>query len=171
LGDDCHGCHDSRTFRPSTVDARRHDKFDYRLDGAHAAVPCTECHEELTGAAAADSLLLTADTTRALTFETRHDTCATCHDTPHGDQFAQRDDTEGCAACHDLESFRPASRFDHERDTGFSLGKAHLSVPCEKCHPQRTDREGRMFTVYRPAPRDCRDCHAGATPRNGGDTG
>jgi len=43
----CRDCHGLDAFRPSNVDATAHDRFDYPLEGAHGAIPCVNCHEEL----------------------------------------------------------------------------------------------------------------------------
>jgi hypothetical protein len=65
-----------------------------------------------------------------------------------------------CERCHEVEAFRPASRFDHDRDTEFSLGNGHRRVPCVSCHPSEVDPDGRARARYRPTPTACRDCHA-----------
>ena len=38
----CATCHDTRAFRPSTIDAEAHSRF--ALEGAHRAAPCVACH-------------------------------------------------------------------------------------------------------------------------------
>ena len=50
---DCGACHSATSFRPSLVDGTRHDRFSFQLKGAHRAVACVSCHEEL-GAKPAD---------------------------------------------------------------------------------------------------------------------
>jgi len=151
----CLGCHRLSSFRPATVDAKRHDRFGFRLEGGHRAVPCVDCHEELSRPAAE---------TRTLLFEERHERCADCHNTPHGGQFRDRPDRGRCDGCHDLDSFRRANRFDHERDAAFALRGGHQGVPCERCHPMRVDDEGRSLVVYRPIEQKCRDCHGPSIP-------
>jgi hypothetical protein len=157
----CPACHDARRFRPSAVDAVVHSRFGYPLEGAHVATPCSACHAELILAAASSSLVL-GRAARELRFEARHESCEDCHDSPHGTQFAERIDGGACAGCHDAATFRPASRFDHERDAAFPLTGAHARVPCRDCHRVAVSGE----VIYRPVPRRCRDCHAG-TPGGG----
>ncbi len=162
----CPVCHDSRRFQPSTVDTVLHASFDYPLEGAHRATPCSECHEELTGQSATSTLLL-AESSRPLIFRAAHERCDDCHDSAHGQQFAERMDGGACDVCHSSEAFRPASLFDHDRDAAFALTGAHQAVPCEDCHSKEDSDKGSVV-VYRPVPHRCADCHAGnvkgATP-------
>jgi hypothetical protein len=162
----CASCHGTRSFRPSAVDAGAHARFTYALAGAHRAVPCAECHEDLTRAAPEVTLLAVEGVPRTLLFERKHDRCDACHRSPHGDQFAHRQGGGGCEGCHGEGAFRPADRFDHERDARFALDGAHRNVRCERCHPSRMDDSGRARTVYRPLPHACRDCHGQVSPRH-----
>jgi hypothetical protein len=45
---ECDLCHGSTRFRPSRVDPELHERFPFRLRGAHRATPCVFCHSELT---------------------------------------------------------------------------------------------------------------------------
>ncbi len=155
----CPACHDSRQFQPSTVDTLLHASFGYPLEGAHRATPCSECHKELTGQRAPSTLLLAASS-RQLSFRTAHERCIDCHDSTHGEQFAGRIDGGACDGCHSSEAFRPAPRFDHDRDAAFVLTGAHEAVPCEDCH-RKADGDVGNVVVYRPVPHRCADCHTG----------
>jgi hypothetical protein len=86
--------------------------------------------------------------------------CRDCHTSPHGNQFDKRKDGGACESCHDVESFKPASRFDHAKMASFTLEGAHAKVACEKCHPVATSN-GKRMVIYRPLPSKCVDCHAG----------
>ena len=153
----CGACHSSATFRPSLVDAVRHDRFAFQLKGAHRAVACVSCHEELRGKQASSTLVQSA---RAITrfpapaASTR--SCATCHDNPHGSQFAARKD-RSCESCHGVDAFAPAPGFDHER-ASFSLRGAHAKVACARCH-ERRNVGGVVMTIYRPVSGKCETCH------------
>lgn len=153
---DCLTCHTLTGFRPSTVDAPAHARYRFALTGAHRAVPCAACHRDLARPGAR-AVLFAAGTA-----------CRDCHDDPHAAQFA--DTAAGkpalaCADCHGTEGFRPA-RFDHERETGFSLNGGHAAVPCARCHRGVTGPGGRTVTRYRGTPSACEACHATA-PRRG----
>jgi hypothetical protein len=110
------------------------------------------------------TLLRVSGQPRSLAFEEPHGSCEACHRTPHGDQFDGR--SAGCAGCHDLTAFRPASRFDHEAGTRFRLDGAHRDVPCERCHARRSMAGGGERVVYRPLSFACRDCHTGRELRS-----
>jgi hypothetical protein len=156
----CTACHTTTAFRPSTVDAASHDRFTFRLEGSHRAVPCVSCHEELAGRAATSTLLRSArGVTRFPASPDRSRTCATCHETPHGEQFAARPDRGACESCHGVATFSPAARFDHDRGSSFSLAGAHANVPCGSCHRSVAGPRGSAVTLYRPTPTRCESCH------------
>lgn len=159
---DCTTCHSTTAFRPSRLGARDHDRFGVPLEGAHQAVACVECHEELRAAPATGTLLLSARGVRPFPSKSPAvRTCATCHEDPHGDQFGTRKAT--CEACHGLDAFAPAARFDHDRDATFALRGAHATVPCAKCHVAR-DSAGVRSVTYRPLDARCESCHDKGAP-------
>jgi hypothetical protein len=158
--DPCERCHDAVSFRPSTVDIAAHALYRFPLDGGHRSVPCNTCHEELDTARAGSTLLLGRVIQVSLPFEDKHELCTDCHENPHGDQFAARDGGGACDTCHSADGWRPAARFDHDRDATFSLRGAHSSVACAECHATRVATGGDAMVVYRPTPQRCEDCHA-----------
>jgi Zn finger protein HypA/HybF involved in hydrogenase expression len=84
-------------------------------------------------------------------------TCSGCHTGPHGTQFAARTDKGRCDACHSADAWRPANRFDHERDAAFSLKGAHAKVACARCHAAARPAAGRK---WRPVSAKCESCHS-----------
>ena len=190
-GRTCTSCHDTQRFRPSTVDVAAHASYAMPLEGAHRATPCVACHAEMgarapstvatpsaanapgasdAGAhAAGATLLLSAGRVTPLPFTLPVARgCATCHESPHGDQFAQRTDGGNCASCHSVDAFAPAPGFDHER-ARFSLAGAHASVPCASCHkrvPAGGANGGATRVLYRPISTACESCHT-ARPKRG----
>ena len=156
----CVACHTLNSFRPSLVDLDLHAKLGTPLEGSHLAVACDECHAELRSPRAARSLRL--DPLAPLLQIARPGRCAECHRDPHQGQFATRAGGDDCATCHDSEAFRPATRFDHERDTSFSLKGAHAQVACARCH-QPVDPSRGSLLVYHDTARECRACHADTT--------
>lgn len=160
---DCAACHSASAFRPSLVDPARHDRFTFRLEGAHRAVACVSCHDELKGRPARSTLV--ANGVGIARFPASAGVprdCASCHENPHGTQFAARGERR-CESCHGVESFAPAPRFDHERDASFSLKGAHARVACSACHVPRT--QGGVSTVtYRPLSGQCESCHDRKVP-------
>ena len=81
--------------------------------------------------------------------------CASCHDSPHADQF-EKPRAKACTKCHEsAESFSKLS-FDHDLESRFVLDEAHKEVLCSGCH--KPD-EGTKLIRYRPLSRECVDCH------------
>jgi len=159
----CAACHDTRAFRPSTIDADAHSRFAFALNGAHRAAPCVACHTTLTkGASLGASLKLSPAPARPVVYSLPGATCATCHTSPHGDQFAARPDSGACQSCHDLQGWSPASGFVHEANGGFVLGAAHARVPCARCHVPSADKGATR--VWHGVPRACEACHRSGAP-------
>ena len=167
---DCAVCHTAAAFRPATVGVEAHARFVFPLNGAHRAVPCRECHTGLAptrtptgrGATLVGGL---QPPVRIALESVRGSTCASCHQSPHGAQFAARPDSGRCESCHGTDSFVGTPRFNHNRDATFSLKGAHEAVPCAKCH--RTELVAGIARVtYRPVAHRCEDCHT--TKRGGG---
>jgi hypothetical protein len=131
----CTDCHDVRGFSPSTIDVATHAHYRFPLTGAHRAVLCAQCHTEMRHAPVASTLVALARWAGPpLRFAAPAGGCAGCHQSVHGTQFAARPDRGACESCHDMDAFRPARRFDHNRDAGFSLKGAHANVLCDRCH-------------------------------------
>jgi hypothetical protein len=155
---------------PSLFDLDDHAKSAFPLEGAHRAVPCVTCHAELGRAPRGPGLLLASTASVPLEFRARHGACRDCHETPHGTQFDDRRDGGACQACHGLDSFRPAARFDHAALKNFPLTGAHAQVACARCHPVK-QADGRPVVAYRPLPRRCQDCHGRTPPRSAEERG
>jgi len=116
------------------------------------------CHKELQGRTERSSLIRGGAVSTSLPFADKRRACADCHADPHGGQFLEVQ-AGACERCHDVAAFRPASRFDHDRDAAFPLGAAHRSVACERCHLNRSGPDSRQIVTYRGVPKTCRDCH------------
>ncbi len=156
----CQECHDAEAFRPSTLDVARHTLTGFALEGAHRATPCVVCHKTLATPHARTAALVRAPAVAAPALEAPT-TCTACHETPHGDQFDGRPDGGRCAACHDAVAFAPAGRFDHTRDTKFTLKGAHERVPCASCHKIQPVAGQPARQQFRPLSTKCESCHAG----------
>jgi hypothetical protein len=161
----CAACHGPDAFRPSAVDVAAHGAYAFPLEGAHGATSCEACHKEVKTPRAASSLVLLRGEAAPMTFAVRDfKRCEACHQNVHGKQFAGRRDRGACASCHSALAFRPAMRFDHDRDAAFRLEGAHAKVACSRCHPARKDAAGRASVNYRPVPKDCKSCHGERIP-------
>lgn len=155
---DCLACHDYDAYRPSLYDEAMHADSGFPLDGAHRAVACQECHAELKAAPSRSSLR--GAILAKMTFAQPQHACADCHADVHRGQFAARRDHGSCDKCHDTAAFVPATKFDHTRDSSFSLEGGHQRVPCARCHGQVRDAEGTLYVRYKPTQASCRSCHA-----------
>lgn len=158
----CSDCHDATAFRPSTLTVDQHRLTGFTLDGAHGATPCVACHKTLANPRRPTTALLRGAIVPVMNLEVARN-CADCHRTPHGDQFSTRSDGGRCESCHDAQAFAPASRFDHNRGTTFSLRGAHERVPCRSCHTIERNGDGTPRQRFRPLSAQCESCHAGAT--------
>jgi hypothetical protein len=166
----CGDCHSAAAFRPSTIGLESHARFAFPLEGAHRAVPCRDCHSGLPASSvitAARASLVRAGVplARVPLGVPKGTSCASCHQTPHGTQFDARPDRGQCEACHRSDRFAGALRFDHERQSAFSLKGAHATVACDKCH-RRESVGGTTRVIYRPLSTSCESCHT-AKPAGG----
>lgn len=150
----CAACHDTRAFRPSTIDVQAHSRFSFALEGAHRAVACVGCHTTMRGTSS---------------YAIPGATCASCHGTPHGTQFAKRPDGGACQSCHDPNGWAPASRFVHDANGGFVLGAAHAKVSCAACHVPSaasglSKAAANAARTWHGVPRNCEACHRSGGP-------
>lgn len=125
----CRSCHtehkgadaDIVGFVPESFD---HQRTDFALDGAHASVACTGCHEsgKLYREAPVD--------------------CTACHgdEDPHKGRLGER-----CQDCHQPASWRQVE-FDHAK-TRFPLEGRHADAACALCHPRQRFKETAMKCV------------------------
>jgi hypothetical protein len=150
----CPECHNLSTFAPSTIDVQGHTRFGYELEGAHRAIPCVDCHPGLHRTPRNSSLAAARGDEPPLLFARKHGECVDCHEDRHRGQLQG-----SCSRCHDMTAFRPAARFDHDRDTPFALRGAHADVACGRCHPSQTDSTGQAMTIFKPVPVACQGCH------------
>ncbi len=161
----CDRCHAVDGWVPVRYELEQHQQAKYKLEGAHQVVACAGCHPkdarleakvpaatrarlEGLGRPVKASLAL-FDLPRAAK------DCRSCHRDPHGGQFKERQEKEGCAACHVVETFRKA-RFDHQKDSRFKLEGKHAKAACASCH-----RPGEGGVIrYKPLAVACAGCHA-----------
>ncbi|MGZ3483987.1 MAG: hypothetical protein ACXU96_10410 [Gemmatimonadaceae bacterium] len=153
----CISCHDTRAFHPSTVDATAHARFAFGLEGAHRATPCVACHTTMRTVSLGAALKYGPSASKPVTYAISGATCASCHRSPHGTQFASRADAGACQSCHDFRGWAPASLFVHDANGGFTLGAAHGRLACARCHVQSADKTG--VRKWRGVPRNCEACH------------
>ena len=150
-GKQCAGCHNDHhglTFQIIRFDKDKfiHDLAGYRLTGAHAKKECTDCHKtkfigdpKIAG--------------KKFTYLGLRTDCLGCHADYH-----QKTLSSNCAACHNDEKFKPASKFDHQT-AKFKLAGKHEHVACAECHKTST-RNGQKFQEFKGVQATkCTNCH------------
>lgn len=165
----CSACHTTAAFRPSSMDVIRHALVGFPLEGAHRAAPCVACHTAMGPRPATGTLLRSTPAPAPLLLVAeKGTTCSACHASPHADQFRGRKGGDACESCHGPDSFRPATRFNHDRDATFALTGAHEHVACAACHKPSTAPDGAATVRYRPLSTKCESCHAKRPAAGGG---
>jgi hypothetical protein len=149
----CRACHSEHLGRDADIvkfsrDQFDHERTDFPLHGAHAAVTCDSCHAAGKKYTAAPS------------------DCYTCHRTrePHEGRLGR-----DCASCHDSIAWSRIN-FDHDK-TAFPLRDKHKDVACFSCHFGNRYKSTPQQCVSCHAPDDvhrgergpkCADCHSTA---------
>lgn len=141
LIEDCDQCHNlAAGFNVSLYTLERHQTGTFKLEGAHSAIPCSECH-------------LKENKWR---FRNIGSTCFDCHDNPHGERFRRNGQTD-CQRCHITDSWSP-EKFNHD-DTRFPLEGKHKEVACVSCHYTTYTENNKVKTNYTINRFECIDCH------------
>ncbi len=130
LGKKCAQCHSEKSWRSETFD---HDKTDFKLKFAHKKVACQLCHIN-------DEYKKTAKR------------CVSCHAIKdvHKNKLGNK-----CESCHNEKKWSKV-KFDHSKDTLFSLKGAHKQVQCLACHKKQTILKSK---AKRTKARSCQSCH------------
>jgi hypothetical protein len=123
LGLRCEGCHDERSWRETAFQADGHRATAFPLSGAHAAIPCQECHGDLRDRAFARAPLACVDCHRAAA------AAAALRSIDH----AAARFGDDCRACHDTWAFFPARFAAHDACFAVSTG-SHRTLRCQSCH-------------------------------------
>jgi hypothetical protein len=144
LGARCDTCHDTADWR-SRFDADAHRRTNFPLIGAHAALPCTECHAEA----------------RERRFSRAAVDCQSCH---VGDALRVMQPVNhvalglaerSCRECHTPLRFTPAQFPSH--DVCFPIsGGVHAGIPCLQCH---TSLMGGSTARCSTGTANCIGCH------------
>lgn len=137
-GNRCESCHGESEWKNTLF---RHDRDTrFPLLERHRQVQCEGCHRT------------------PLYREKTPTQCVACH---RGDDKHKGTLGDNCDSCHTARDWR-ASRFDHDRDTHFTLREKHKTAQCTACHRDSALRE--------KLPTQCIACHEG-DDRNKGHKG
>lgn len=139
---DCARCHTLDGYNPSTFSPADHERSRFKLAGAHAAVPCGECHRraELS----------------EMEFRFKDIRCEACHRDVHRGEFAASMKDQSCGACHSTDRWGVAS-FNHSA-TRFPLEGKHATIPCTDCHHEQTGAATKVVK-FTAVSMECQSCH------------
>ena len=146
----CHSEHHGEQFDMIRIDKKtfNHAFTGFPLKGAHVSKikECTDCHK----AEYIANPVLKNKANRYLGLEAK---CVQCHTDVH-----QKTLSSDCATCHDVNAFKPASLFNHDK-SNFKLAGAHKTVKCIECH-KASIKNGQNFTQFAGVvSTNCTSCH------------
>ncbi len=152
----CENCHTEASWTSSLPFDHKTTRFP--LTGRHVRVNCNQCHNPVSPGGSAIAKLAPA-------FSSTPTLCSGCHKDPHGGQFRKgqgRPDApeEECSNCHTTSGWGGAD-FDHEK-TRYPLDRAHMNVPCAKCHKNALGAErdsSARIRMFRGTAMECVSCH------------
>ncbi len=147
----CEYCHRVDSWQEIVFD---HSQNRFSLEGRHAEIRCGACHQPTA----------VGTPRERIQFVRMLMNCRDCHEDQHFGQFAQAVQTTAglisatdCSRCHTPARWQP-DKFDHNRDSRFSLVGMHENVPCKSCH-QTVQREENSFVLFKPMEMACSACH------------
>ncbi len=138
---DCSACHDVNGFAQFSFSIEKHNLTKFKLEGAHLATPCFECHKK----------------EKDWNFKDIGEQCVDCHKDIHNNQIDVKYYPAGrCENCHQVKSWSEIN-FDHQQ-TAFALEGKHAVVLCRKCH-FGSNSEGIENKRFSKLERSCEGCH------------
>ena len=144
----CHSEHNGRNFRIVNFNPNQfsHDKTSFKLTGAHLKPNCNDCHKS-------KYILSSELKKRKGTYLGLSVDCSSCHEDIHQSSLGSE-----CSSCHVTDTFKPASKFNHD-SSNFKLTGLHLKVECIECHPIE-DKKGKKFQKFKGIDfANCNSCH------------
>jgi nitrate/TMAO reductase-like tetraheme cytochrome c subunit len=137
---DCNVCHNLNGFQLTSYTIEEHAKTNFKLTGAHLAVPCQVCHYK----------------NEKWNFKFDKKKCSSCHSEVHGGSIPSVLLNDGdCLSCHTTNQWREV-KYDHSF-TKFPLLGNHLKQSCTKCHI-RNEFERRIIISFKKKS-ECVECH------------
>ena len=134
LGQNCADCHNETAW----VETKTFDHFQtsFPLTEAHAEAECSACHV-------------------GEIYKDLPETCVGCHRIQdiHQGRFGPK-----CESCHQTTNWSTI-RFDHDRDTDFTLTGRHQKIACDECHA--------VNVFEHETATDCVGCHQNDDPHKG----
>jgi len=114
---DCSECHDVSGFSQFSFSIEKHNESKFKLEGAHLAAPCFDCHKK----------------GKEWSFRSIGEKCVDCHKDIHQNSIdAKYYPAQRCENCHKVAAWSNV-QFDHMQ-TSFALEGKHAATSCRKCH-------------------------------------
>jgi hypothetical protein len=170
----CHPDHLGRKFNlvnwkrvGGSQEKFKHDLTGYKLEGGHIKVKCADCHQPKN---IQDPVIRKGKIEfQKKTFLGLGTECLACHKDVHGKMFKKKK----CLDCHNMEKWKPAKGFDHNKDTRYIIRGKHIGLECAKCHtkgqpwelpPKKRVRDRGCITCHKDVHkgkfgRNCAKCH------------
>lgn len=141
ISPDCNKCHSVKGFTLNSYTIEQHNQSSFRLQGAHQAVPCFDCHKK----------------TEKWNFRGIGKNCVDCHKNIHKSLIsAKYYPEENCTICHSDKRWNEI-KFDHSK-TDFKLIGAHVITPCKSCHFPKNEL-GKEVQKFSGIKKTCTNCH------------
>ena len=138
---DCNDCHTNKNFTETSFTIERHNKLKFKLEGAHVATACIQCHRKQ----------------KDWKFSKMPVNCVECHTNIHkgfiSDKFIAN---ENCTSCHIVNNWKSV-KFDHDK-TDFKLEGAHTKQVCASCHFKKNSN-GIRVQEFKGNSKECSSCH------------
>ncbi len=138
---DCSTCHTTKGFSGSLYTLEQHNNSNFKLEGAHLATPCFECHKK----------------ENKWSFREIGIECVDCHTNIHESYLNSKYYPEAnCKTCHTNTRWNEI-KFDHSI-TRFKLEGAHERQLCSSCHSIK-DQNDHVYQKFTGLSSRCSDCH------------
>jgi hypothetical protein len=138
---DCAQCHTVKGFTLFSYTVDQHNLGVFKLQGAHMATPCFDCHKKQD----------------RWNFKGIGLTCKECHTDIHQNFIESKYYPESnCKICHNENRWSDV-RFNHSL-TDFDLTGAHTKQGCRACHIS-TNPDGTLKQKFSGLSGNCTECH------------
>lgn len=142
MSPECSQCHSVKGFALFSYTLEQHNIGAFPIQGAHLAIPCTDCHKKST----------------EWNFRGIGINCKDCHKDIHQNQIEAKYYPDGnCNTCHITDGWDHIN-FDHSK-TEFKLTGAHKNQNCKTCHFVK-QADGTSQQKFSGLPVNCSACHA-----------
>ncbi|MEN8145369.1 MAG: hypothetical protein ABFS14_10505 [Gemmatimonadota bacterium] len=169
MGSTCTNCHSTSGWDIDAAEFESgfdHSSVGYALQGAHASIGCSDCHDPDAGRRDGIGMTFRGATLGRAYPAPAAESCTDCHLDYHEAAFAESASGDGCDGCHTESAWHPSNYdlFRHNKEASFSLEGAHLAATCGSCHT--ADETGSGGLRFEIAEQSCTACHAEDAPHH-----